>query len=134
MYLALLNEKEKELFLGLAYNLAYIDGNYSDKEQKLINEYCQEMQIQFAAETMVKSVDDIISAINQMSNDKIKKIFLLELIGLAMIDGNYDDSEKKIVYKMGKEFDLEVDFISGCENVISEYISFQERMNQLIFG
>lgn len=134
MYLALLNEKEKELFLGLAYNLAYIDGNYSDKEQKLINEYCQEMQIQFDAEKMVKPVVDIISAINEMSNDRIKKIFLLELIGLAMIDGNYDDSEKKIVYKVGKEFDLEMDFVSRCENVLSEYISFQERMNQLIFG
>lgn len=33
MYLALLNESEKAVFLGMTYNLATVDGDYSDSEK-----------------------------------------------------------------------------------------------------
>ena len=42
MYLTLLNEKEKEIFLGVAFQLAAVDGYYSDEEKEMINGYCQE--------------------------------------------------------------------------------------------
>lgn len=43
MYLAVLSKEAKELFLGLAFDLASADGNYSDEEKVIINGYCQEM-------------------------------------------------------------------------------------------
>ena len=131
MYLALLDEKEKELFLGLAYDLASADGDYSDEEKAVINGYCQEMQIPFESK-MIKPVDDIIAEINSRSDERVKKIFILELIGLAMSDDIYGDNEKALIRKMEKEFNADKDFAEKCENILNEYIAFQGRINQLI--
>lgn len=131
MYLALLDEKEKGLFLGLAYALASADGDYSDEEKAVINGYCQEMQTQFELE-MIKSTDYIVSEIKAKSNEKVKKIFIFELIGLAMADGDYSDNERALIRKMEKEFNTEKEFAKRCEDVLNEYITFQERINRLI--
>ena len=74
MYLSILNQKEKELFLELAYNLASADGDYSSKENALINGYCQEMQIEFEVKMMTRSLDYIISTIKKESSIIVKKI------------------------------------------------------------
>ena len=134
MYLALLNKREKELFLGLAYDLASADGDYSTEEQAVMNEYCQEMQFEFQINTMVKKAETIIDEIKKSSSDKVKKIFIFELIGLAMADGHFDAKERKLINKMEEEFDVESGLAKRCEEILTEYIAFQGRINQLILG
>ena len=133
MYLALLNEKEKEAFLGVAFQLAAVDGYYSDEEKEMINGYCQEMQCVFDEKTMVKPVDLLIKDIKLNSDNKIKKIFVFELIGLAMADGNYDENERALINKLEEEFELGSGFAMNCEAVLKKYIEFQTKLNQLIF-
>ena len=132
MYLSILNQKEKELFLELAYNLASADGDYSSKENALINGYCQEMQIEFEVKMMTRSLDYIISTIKKESFIIFKKIFVFELIGLAMVDKNYDESERDLIGRLENEFGMEANFASECEKILNEYISFQEKINQLV--
>ncbi len=79
MYLALLSEKEKEMFLGVAFNLAAVDGDYSDEEKTVINGYCQEMQCIFDEKTMVKPMDVLIKDIKSNSDNRIKKFLFLSL-------------------------------------------------------
>lgn len=134
MYLAILSEEEKELFLGLAYNLAAIDGEYSDEERTMIAGYCQEMQIEFDEERAVKSVDELLGRIKAISDDRTKKIIVFEAIGLAMADGKYYENERKLVDKMEKEFGIEAGFSEKCESIINEYLVFQKKTNQLILG
>jgi tellurite resistance protein len=134
MYLALLDKEEKELFLGLAFDLAAADGNYSDEEKAMMDAYCQEMQITFDKEAMVQTEDDIIASFKNKSDNKAKKILIFELIGLALADGNYDASEKALVSKLEKEFEMEDGFADKCENILMEYLAFQGKINQLILG
>lgn len=133
MYLALLSEKEKEMFLGVAFHLVTADGNYSDEEKAVINGYCQEMQCIFDEKTMVKPIDLLIRDVKENSNNRIKKIFVFELIGLAMADGNYDEDERALINKLEVEFDIALGFSKNCEAVLKEYIAFQTKLNQFIF-
>lgn len=134
MYLALLNKNEKVVFLGMAYNLATVDGDYSEAEKNIIDGYCQELQIVFDEKTMINPMDDLIKKIAQNSSERTKKIIIFELIGLAMADGNYDNDERKIVANMEAEFDVSSNFADTCESILNEYITFQNRINSLVIG
>lgn len=134
MYLSLLKENEKELFIGLAYDLASTDGDYSNEEKVIINGYCQEMKIIFDEKNMIKAVEDIVDEITKKSDDQIKKIIIFELIGLAMVDGNYDENERVLIKQIEEKFMVGNGFADKCEGVISEYIAFQSKINQLVLG
>lgn len=134
MYLALLEEEQKELFLGLAFEFAKVDGNYSDEEKTVISGYCQEMQIVFNQEKMVKPLNELISKINLSCSIQEKRIIVFEIIGLAMADNNFNENERKIVELMIDAFELESGFIEECESVLNEYITFQRRINKLVIG
>lgn len=134
MYLNSLKENEKKLFLGMAYDLAFVDGDYSKEEQAIMEAYSHEMQYEFDINTMVKSKDEIIDEIKSNSTIRTKRIFVFELIGLAMVDGNYDENERQLIQKMEVEFGLMKNFSKECEKVIAEYISFQERINSIVLG
>lgn len=132
MYLSVLNSEERVLFLGLAYNLATSDGEYSSEEQATIEGYCQEVQVQFDDNTMIKPIDYIINELTVKSDVKVKKIVVFEAIGLAMADNKYDEGERSIVNQMISVFGLDSKFSNECEQVIKEYISFQNRINKLV--
>ena len=134
MYLALLNESEKTVFLGIAYNMATVDGDYSDSEKAMINGYCQELQCQFDEKTMVKPIESLIQTIKIDSSEKAKKIIIFELIGLAMADGNYGSDERKLISQMLTEYNIDSDFANKCECILNEYIGFQGRINGLVLG
>lgn len=130
MYLAILNREEKELFLNLAYELASIDGDYSDEENAMINGYCHEMQIVFEKEKMVKSIEKLLTRISEISDERAKKIIVFEIIGLAMADGKFDEDERKLVTRMEVEFKLGAEYAMKCEAILEEYIAFQNKINQ----
>ncbi|MDY6232139.1 hypothetical protein [Peptostreptococcus porci] len=134
MYLALLTEREKIVFLGMAYNIATIDGDYSDAEKAMINGYCHELQCQFDENTMIKPMESLIQAIKVNSSEKTKKIFVFELIGLSLADVNYGSDERKLISQMLTEYNIDSDFANKCESMVSEYIGFQGRINKLILG
>lgn len=132
MYLALLSDEQKELFLGLAYHIAVLDEDYRDAEKAIIAGYCQEMKTTFVKEKMVKPIEYILSKLNSISDKRVKKIIVFEAIGLSMVDNNYDDDERKLVARMETLFGLESGFAIKCESILNEYILFQNKINQLI--
>lgn len=134
MYLAVLKDEEKELFLNMVYRIAVSDDDFSEGEQNMIAGYCQEMQTSFDAGCMTKSIEEIISQINQISNVQTKRIIVFEAVGLAMADGNYDDNERQIIAGMEQKFGLDAGFADGCEAVLQEYIVFQNKINKLVLG
>lgn len=134
MYLSTLTNEEKVLFLGLAFDLASSDGDYSAEEQAIVQGYCYEMQIEFDENTMIKPSDEIIQEISRISSQRTKKIIVFEAIGLAMADNNYDDNERSIISGMEKSFGLDEKYGIACEKAISEYILLQNSINNLVIG
>ncbi len=95
MYLGILENKNKELFLNLAYNLALSDGDYSEDEEMMIKSYCNEMQIELDMKNINRSIDSTIKEMSEECNIRDKKIIVFESIGLSMSDGCYCEEEKK---------------------------------------
>lgn len=134
MYLSKLSEKQKNLFLELAYQLALIDNDYSEKEKIMIKSYCDEMGMEVPAAVRAASIDEIISAMNSGCMALEKKIIVFEMLGLAMVDGNYDESEREILAEIMRVFEVEEDFARESEKLLDEYIGMQNRMNTLVLG
>ena len=132
MYLNLLKDNEKELFLEMAYYLAAADGNYSDSEKLMMKEYCKEMQVEILHGTIKRTVEEILDEINNKSDEKTKRIFIFELVGLTLVDGCYDESEKEFISKMANKFSVNGQLTGKIENTLREYIMLQDEMNKLI--
>ena len=134
MYLGLLKESQKEMFLELAINLAKSDGDYSEEEHAIITSYCQEMQISFERDKKNRSIDELVSEFALLCTAQEKKIIAFEIIGLAMCDNVYHEKEKTIIEKMRKEFGLGNEFLEKCKTVIKEYIELQKKINGFMFS
>ena len=133
MYLSILKKEEKKLFLDLAYSLASADGNIADEEKTIIDHYCDEMEIEKQLPTTVDK-SEIVNKLTEVSDMQNKKIIIFELIGLAMADNNYDEAEKEFITEAVSQFELSIDYMESCEKIISEYLSLQAKINNLILG
>ena len=134
MYLALLNKEQKEIFLGLAYNLANIDVDYSSSEQQMIESYCGEMNIEYSDSIAKVELNTIMENINKIFDNKSIKIVLFELIGLAMVDNNYDETEHAFLNSIQNLFSVDSEFMSKAENYIKNYLDLQLNINTLILN
>lgn len=134
MYLALLNKEQKEIFLGLAYNLSNIDGDYSSSEQQMIESYCGEMNIEYSDSIAKVELNTIMENINKIFDNKSIKIVLFELIGLAMVDNNFDETEHAFLNSIQNLFSVDSEFMSKAENYIKNYLDLQLNINTLILN
>ena len=124
MYLALLNEEKKKLFLDLSYCIASADGVYSDDEKLMISSYQQEMNNFYDPARSKKNVKDVIAALAKNCSKQEMKIIVFEAIGLAVVDGIYDDSEQAIIHLLTEVFQMDASFPDECEKIINEYKPF----------
>lgn len=132
MYLGLLNNEQKSLFLSIAIYLARSDNDFSKEEKEIIQSYCDEMNISDKSYVPYENITEIIAKIDEISTLKEKKIIVFEAIGLAMVDQEYSDDEKNIIMLMNTYFGLNNSFIEQCEVLLSQYIEFQTQFNQLV--
>lgn len=134
MYLIKLNDEKKKLFLGLAYNLASADGNFSEEEHQMIKSYFKEMEKEFDLNEINTSMDYIINNLYNTCDITEKKIIIFEALGLALVDGTYDTSERSILENVSEKLGLSEKFTQDCEKILREYIEFQKKINQMIVG
>ncbi len=134
MFLSMLNNSQKQLFLGLAYNVAAIDGDYSKIEEDMMQSYCHEMQVEFELDKINLEIESIRNEINAECGMRAKKIIIFEVIGLAMSDNNYDTSERELIQSTMDVFGIPKDFDKACESTLNEYIEFQNRLNSIVIG
>lgn len=134
MYLALLNKEQKECFLGLAYNISNIDGNYSESEQKLLESYCDEMNLDYSDSVAKNDLKKLFSNLSDIFDERTIKIVAFELIGLAMVDNNFDKSEYDMINKIIGRFAIDSDFIKNSQRLIQTYLEVQFNINALILS
>ncbi len=98
MLLNQLSQKEKEAFISLSVHSANANGNFAEEENTMIQEYCKEMDIAVPDAANTMSIDDIYGVFAE-SDMHIKRIVLLETLGLIFSDGVYDEQEKQFIYE-----------------------------------
>ena len=132
MFLSLLTSEQKKLFISFAYDLAFSDGNFSEKEKVLLKNYSMEMGMEIKQEDINGEINSIISEISRLCGHREKKIIIFEAIGLAMADYNYDEAERKVLKEALNTFGIDSEFGDYCEEKIREYLCLQEEINMKI--
>lgn len=115
MYLNLLNEEAKEVFLDLCINLAESDDDFCQKEKNLIDQFCQEMNIKHRYMAKL-SLDKSLNRLNELCDERGKRAVTAEIIGLVIADGYKDMSERE------GEYNAMLDKLSEQINTSTELI------------
>jgi hypothetical protein len=104
MFLNELNKKEATAFVSLVENLAKVDEVYSDCEKELISNYIEELSLTdegrkvLTFESAVKELND--------STGRIQNIIYFELLGVALLDGLYENKELAFLNKLATNFNI----------------------------
>ena len=96
MFLNQLNQREKEAFISLSIHAGKANGVLEENEIVMVREYCQEMELPMYDDKDIAPLSDVYGVFKS-SDERIKKIVLLEVLGLIYADGNYDEDEKSFV-------------------------------------
>lgn len=104
MFLNELSKNEGIAFMQLVKNLAHSDNVFAKEEKNLYNDYLEELNIQENEITDI-NLDSIYETLKN-SSERNRNIIYFELIGLALIDGEYDEKEVKLLEELGKNLDI----------------------------
>jgi hypothetical protein len=123
MFLNELNKNEGIAFMQLVKNLANSDNVFAKEEKNLYNDYLKELNIQ---ETEICDSDlNSICEILKCSSDRSRNIIYFELIGLALIDGEYSEKEVDFLEELGKKLDIKrskrISFANYFYNFVDVY-------------
>ncbi|QOW60718.1 TerB family tellurite resistance protein [Treponema pedis] len=132
MFLNLLNDEEKSIFLKLAISIIQADGKLEDSEKSFIAEYSREMGIE--CYTLDEKVDPMPLAekIGKNSNDSVKRIFLVELLACANADGDFAEYEKSLIHSFVKIFGLSESSLQDSLELLKEYTKISTKLMKFI--
>ena len=135
MYLNYLRTKQKELFLDLSIITSKVDNNFNDEEKNLIEQLCQEMNIEIRYETD-NLLEDIVASLEEISSTKEKKIILLELLGLVLVDNKEDVSEVQLIKVVKEKFAITNDEVEKATLLVKQlyhvYSDFSSFINEQV--
>lgn len=133
MFLGQLSEDDKNAFIKLAYWIANKDDELADVEKHILQQYCMEMGILFQEDSLAK-VDDEVTLIHSFlrsERDIVKKVFI-ELMGLVLVDQNYNTAEKEIIEKYAQIHGLESDYLVKVKNWVEKMNLLYSELAELI--
>lgn len=104
MFLKELNNEEAVSFVNLLDQFANIDNVVAREEKRLIEDYVKELGLD-KDKVGILSYHEIIDVLKK-SKERIKRIIYFELIGLALVDGNYGDIEVDYLDKIAIDLDI----------------------------
>lgn len=106
MYLSMLSDEEKHLFLDLELYMAKSDGDFSQSEKDIINVHCMEMHIDHNNYECERPLDTIFSELMDKCNNTTKHIIFLELTATVLADEVYHNSEKIIMNRLAEFLEI----------------------------
>lgn len=104
MFLNELNKEQGKAFIDLVNQFAYVDEVLAKEEKRLISEYLKELELD-ESDIGQFEYDDLINVLRN-STTRIKSIIYFELVGLALVDGNYGDKEIDFLDKIAYDLDI----------------------------
>lgn len=104
MFLHELNKEESIAFINLVKEFANIDEIFANEEKKLIDDYIKELSLEEC--NVYKLTLEEIEKTLRDSSDRVKKIIYFELVGLALVDGEYEHKEKVFLNNLAYSFNI----------------------------
>lgn len=104
MFLNELSKNEGIAFMQLVKGLANSDNTFAKEEKNLYTDYLEELNIK-EDEIPDANINSIYENLIN-SSERNKNIIYFELIGLALIDGEYDEKEVEFLEDIGGNLDI----------------------------
>ena len=104
MFLNELNGQEAVAFINLVNQFANIDEVFAKEEKELIESYLEELNIEVNKVNSL-NYEDVINELKKCTN-RVKSIVYFELVGLALVDGEYGDKEIDFLDKIAVGLDI----------------------------
>ena len=130
MFLRELNDEQKKLFLGLAYEAAKANDILEDTEKQLIKGFSEELGIG-QEDCCDKGFEYICNRLNEISTRQELIKITFEILGVMMGDTCYDSKEKEFMASMTKKFSISEELLNEMEIRINEYTIVYERIIKL---
>lgn len=121
MLLNELTKNEKDAFVSLSIYVAKANGVFENEEKGMIEEYCKEMNLESYDLENIKPIEEVFD-IYSKSDEKIKKIVFLEILGLVYADGTYDEKENSFLIEFAKKINLPEKDVAVLTEVILKYL------------
>jgi hypothetical protein len=132
MYLHLLNEKQKGLFLKLAVKATETDNVVAEEEKAMLSAFAKEMQVAPVYD-VEESTDTLLDKLYEISSKKALRIITFEILGIMFSDSEYDEPEKVFMENIGKKFEISKEDVIEMIDVINEYFSICKKMTKVVF-
>ena len=133
MFLNRLNDKQKEMFLDLAVHASRANGVVEDAEKNMIVQYCNEMNLVQMNETNLSTMEEITACFSE-ADDQIKRIVVIELLGLYYADGDFDNTEKTFALVFANSIGIDQETYEQLNRDIDEYLTIVEIIQKHIEG
>lgn len=132
MYLAMLNNEKKHLFLNLEIYLSRIDGDFSVEEKRIIDVHCIEMHIDNNNYEADMSLDDVFHKLKETLTHTECKIVFLELVATILADDVYHKEEERITRKLADLLGIDDDDVKDAFSIIKDMKNVYKRCSDYI--
>lgn len=132
MYLNTLSNVEKELFLELALNACYANGELDPNERVMMDQYASEMGLKINAYKPSKSQDQVLEDLKSIKTiETLRKIYI-EITALMMVDGVIDKDEEKYLNEIQIIASLKDSQVVRIRTSLEQIFSGYEYLNSII--
>ncbi len=134
-YVADLSLAEKLIFLRMIIRLIGKDGRIDADERLFMKELAEQYHIpkEYGVQINKKSTEDELIAEAQSLLDRKKSIYLIkELLMIANVDNDLDDTEIDFVIKVSKALNIEDQKVSDLNQLVLDQISLQEKLIKVL--
>jgi hypothetical protein len=129
MFLATLNQQQKETFLCLAHNVVVSDGELCTGERAMLADMRIEMAIDNDYEAHYLPVQGLAQLFDQRRS---RVIVLMSLIQLGHADNAYEIEERCVITELATEFSILASELQRIENWVERLIALQDEAFNLL--
>ena len=122
MFLEILKDDQKDLFLQLAVIAAKENGYVDEAESEMLLKFANEMNIAPKTEAVL-SLDNIVDGLAKSCDKREKKVVLFEAAGIMNTDGEYDDKEYEFLKKIAAKFEISEEELGAMMGLVSDYVA-----------
>lgn len=128
MFLNQLSNKEKKAFIELSIIIAKSNGILEEAEKEMLYAYCKEMDIPPADIDKENNIESVIEVFKK-STDHVKRIVILESLGLAYSDGKLDPEEDNLMNSFANKIGIDSKTYQDILILLNKYTAV---LNELV--
>lgn len=128
MFLSMLQDEKKELFLDLAIHAVNSNKNFAEEQKAVIAQYCSEMDMENIRMETSKDLNTVLEQLLEVCTEGETRIIAFEALGLLLSDNTYDDMEKAFFQEITHKLKISDSLADQMLVLINDYNNVLDRI------